>query len=79
MKQAVTKEGQKLWRNPLYSGTLRNLKCPCMSGKKVKKCHGGAYAVTTLKLNEINRMITKAQKLDKIKNDIKKEKHVPNN
>jgi len=28
------------WENPLRHSRLRNLPCPCQSGKKAKKCCG---------------------------------------
>lgn len=28
--------------NPFYSGSIRNEKCSCGSGKKTKKCHGSS-------------------------------------
>ena len=39
--------------NPLNKGSLRNIPCPCGSGKKVKKCHGIKTAVTYNEYNEI--------------------------
>lgn len=37
-KPPVDKDAR--YRNPLRDGKLRNLKCLCGSGKKIKKCHG---------------------------------------
>lgn len=52
-----------MYVNPLVKGKLRNMVCICGSGKKVKKCHGRDHAIDVLKLNEINRMIDKNNKI----------------
>lgn len=30
----------RIVKNPLLAGSIRNKLCPCMSGKKIKDCHG---------------------------------------
>ena len=40
----VAKEGMMV--NPFRQSHLRNLPCPCRSGKKVKKCCGETLAVS---------------------------------
>lgn len=50
------------YRNPLYRSDLRNKKCICMSGKKIKKCHGQNLALTAQELNEVTRLIDRHNK-----------------
>tara|TARA_R110000803_G_scaffold162194_1_gene225836 strand:+ start:32297 stop:32533 length:237 start_codon:yes stop_codon:yes gene_type:complete len=61
-KQKKNDQGENLWRNPLCKGKLRNLFCPCKSGKKVKKCCGIIGGITVQELNRVNRNIKQAQK-----------------
>jgi hypothetical protein len=36
----------KMIRNPFCNGRFANERCFCRSGRKLKQCHGKAYAVT---------------------------------
>lgn len=48
---------EKLYRNPLCIGALRNKPCICGSGKKIKQCHGQKYAVTLEDAKAINELL----------------------
>lgn len=45
-----------LFRNPLYQPKFGNRPCVCMNGKKLKKCHGSKYAVTSEELQELKEL-----------------------
>jgi len=64
MKTISIKEAieQSLVRNPLTEGQYRNMKCPCGSGKKTKKCHGIKTAITKDEFKEIVEMGKAANK-----------------
>lgn len=47
----------RLYSNPLNQGRYRNNPCPCGSGKKIKKCHGRATAVSFDERNDIIRLV----------------------
>lgn len=53
---------EKLFRNPLHVGALRNSPCPCGSGNKIKKCHGQKYALPENEAKAIAEMIVESQK-----------------
>jgi uncharacterized protein YecA (UPF0149 family) len=53
---------EKLFRNPLHIGSLRNCPCPCGSGKKIKKCHGDQYALPETDAKAIAQMLVEQSK-----------------
>jgi hypothetical protein len=54
---------EKLFRNPLHIGSLRNKPCVCGSGKKIKVCHGVKYILEEEEAKAIAQML-----VDKSKN-----------
>lgn len=58
---------EKLFRNPLHIGSLRNKPCVCGSGKKIKVCHGKTYAIPEVEAKGIAEMIVEHQN-NKLKN-----------
>lgn len=61
VKKIVFNPGPE-YRNPLYASEYRNMPCPCLSGKKVKKCHGREYSVKKDEYDEIIRIGDEANK-----------------
>jgi uncharacterized protein YecA (UPF0149 family) len=53
---------EKIFRNPLHIGSLRNVPCPCGSGKKIKKCHGESYALPESEAKAIAQMLVDQSK-----------------
>jgi uncharacterized protein YecA (UPF0149 family) len=53
---------EKLFRNPLHIGSLRNKPCVCGSGKKIKNCHGVKYILPEEEAKEVAQMLVEKSK-----------------
>lgn len=50
-------------QNPLIDGNLRNIPCPCGSGKKVKKCCGDKRSITKESSNLIKNLVLEGKRI----------------